>query len=146
LSRKVQTEGVKTCSTCKIEKSIFDFYRRGGKWSPQSRHSVCKECTKKRISESHKKDPNRAKNRDLMRNYGITIEDHNKMFQLQGGVCAICKKPGDGRWSKLCIDHDHKTGKVRELLCRRCNMILGQVDDDPLILHALGSYLQKHGC
>ena len=59
-------------------------------------------------------------------------------------VCAICEKPGDGKWKKLCVDHDHKTGKVRQLLCRNCNMILGQVDDNINHLEKLTEYLQKH--
>lgn len=66
------------------------------------------------------------------------------MYEEQNGVCAVCEKPGDGRWKKLCVDHDHKTGKVRQLLCRNCNMILGQVDDNINHLEKLTSYLKKH--
>jgi hypothetical protein len=146
MSRLVQTNGEKTCSNCKITKSIVDFYKRGGKWSPETRHSVCKECTKIRVRERHRNDPERRRNNDLKRNYGITIEDYSRMFENQGGVCAICKRPGDGRWSQLCVDHDHVTGKVRELLCIRCNMILGRVNDNPLLLYGLATYLKKHGC
>ena len=146
MSRLGQSEGEKTCSCCKATKSILDFYKRGGKWSPETRHSVCKECTKRRVKKRHEENPQRTRNNDLKRNYGITLEDHSRMFESQGGVCAVCKKPGDGRWSQLCVDHDHVTGKVRELLCRRCNMILGQVDDSSLLLHELAAYLRKHGC
>jgi endogenous inhibitor of DNA gyrase (YacG/DUF329 family) len=56
--------------------------------------------------------------------YGITVDDYDHMFALQGGVCAICKDVcGTGR--RLCVDHDHNTGRVRGLLCMSCNQKLG---------------------
>jgi hypothetical protein len=66
----------------------------------------------------------------------------------QNGVCAICREPETkvlyGRTCKLAIDHDHTTGKVRGLVCSRCNSILGMAQDDAaLLLNALG-YLSKH--
>ena len=57
------------------------------------------------------------------------LKRYNKLFHSQGGRCAICK-----RWTHpkpLCVDHDHKTGKVRGLLCTRCNIKLGQWHDKP---------------
>jgi hypothetical protein len=66
------------------------------------------------------------------------------MYEEQNGACAICKGEGDGRWKKLCVDHDHKTGKVRQLLCRNCNVVLGQVGDNPNLLEEMIKYLQKH--
>lgn len=56
--------------------------------------------------------------------YGITIEDFNSLLKKQSGVCAICGKGPKGK-SRLCVDHDHETGKVRGLLCYRCNMAIG---------------------
>lgn len=53
------------------------------------------------------------------RNYGMTIEQYDVMFEFQGGVCALCKKPPKTR--RLNVDHDHKTGRVRGLLCTMCN-------------------------
>lgn len=144
MSRPTQRKGFKTCSACKTEKSVLDFYKRGGKWSPETRHSVCKECTKKRVRARHELNPERTRDNDLKRNYGITLKQHEEMLDRQGGLCAICKNSGDGRWSKLCVDHDHKNGNVRELLCRRCNMVLGQVGDDPLLLERMALYLKTH--
>jgi hypothetical protein len=66
------------------------------------------------------------------------------MFEKQKGLCAICGKEGDGRWKKLCVDHCHSTGKVRELLCRNCNMVLGQVGDNRDLLMEMVSYLDRH--
>ena len=124
--------------TCGVEKQITEFYMRDKKTG--RRHSACKECDKARVKARHQANPERTRNNDLKRNYGITIAEHRQMFEEQNGVCAICKGEGDGKWKKLCVDHDHETGKVRQLLCRRCNMVLGQVYDNISLLeeHKIG--------
>lgn len=72
----------------------------------------------------------------------MTIADYEAMLSLQGGVCAICKQsPGTRR---LHVDHDHKTGVVRALLCHGCNLCLGAVDDDISKLQAAIAYLRKY--
>ena len=141
MARPLQINGTKTCTDCGVEKDINDFYLRGGSYSPNSRKSKCKECDKARVKRRHLENPDRTKNNDLMRTYGITLEEHTRMFEEQNGVCYLCKKPGDGRWKKLCVDHDHKTGKVRKLLCRSCNTALGQVGDNVDLLKAMIEYL-----
>ena len=108
------------------------------------RHSSCKECDKERVKKRHQDNPERTRNNDLKRNYGITLAEHKQMFEEQKGLCAICKKEGDGKWKKLCVDHDHKTGKVRQLLCRNCNMVLGQVGDNVQNLQNMIEYLTRH--
>jgi hypothetical protein len=128
--------------TCGKEKLATDFYVRNK--VNMVRHSECKICTSERVKNRHKENPERTKNNDLKRLYGITLKEHQQMYEEQNGVCAVCEKPGDGKWKKLCVDHDHKTGKVRQLLCRNCNMILGQVDDSINHLGKLTAYLQKH--
>ncbi|KKN59760.1 hypothetical protein LCGC14_0538500 [marine sediment metagenome] len=55
--------------------------------------------------------------------YGITLAEYDEMFETQDGVCAICELPSIN--CRLSVDHDHKTGKVRGLLCHPCNMSLG---------------------
>ena len=71
--------------------------------------------------------------------YGITIADYNAILERQGGVCAICKKhPGE----TLCVDHCHATGKVRGLLCRKCNAAIGFLEDDPRNARAAAAYLE----
>jgi hypothetical protein len=128
--------------TCGKEKLATDFYFRNKKYN--RRHSECKLCTGERVKTRHKENPERTKNNDLKRLYGITLNEHTQMYEEQNGVCAVCEKPGDGKWKKLCVDHDHKTGKVRQLLCRNCNMILGQVDDNINHMEKLTAYLKKH--
>jgi hypothetical protein len=128
--------------TCGVEKNILEFYMRDKKTG--RRHSACKECDKARVKARHQANPERTRNNDLKRNYGITLQEHQEMYKNQNGVCAICKGEGDGKWKKLCVDHDHKTGKVRQLLCRNCNMVLGQVGDNANLLEEMIKYLQKH--
>lgn len=73
--------------------------------------------------------------------YGMTEEEWDQMLEVQQGLCAICgKDPGD----RLCVDHDHKTGKVRGLLCRGCNAALGKFYDDPDVVMRAASYLLEH--
>ena len=139
---KLYSDLYKTCMTCGKEKLATDFYFRNKKYN--RRHSECKLCTGERVKTRHKENPERTKNNDLKRLYGITLNEHTQMYEEQNGVCAVCEKSGDGKWKKLCVDHDHKTGKVRQLLCRNCNMILGQVDDNINHMEKLTAYLKKH--
>ena len=74
--------------------------------------------------------------------YGITLEDYNKLLAVQGGKCAICRKPPKGR-VRLHVDHDHKTSLIRGLLCFTCNHGLGSFYDDVTLLSAATRYLNK---
>ena len=139
---KLYSDLYRTCMTCGVEKNILEFYMRDKKTG--RRHSACKECDKTRVKARHQANPERTRNNDLKRNYGITLQEHQEMYKNQNGVCAICKGEGDGKWKKLCVDHDHNTGKVRQLLCRNCNMVLGQVGDNPNLLEEMIKYLQNH--
>ena len=73
--------------------------------------------------------------------YGITLADYEAMFARQGGACAICKRTG----MPLCVDHCHRTGEVRGLLCRRCNRASGFYEDNPDLLLAAAAYLCAGG-
>ena len=75
--------------------------------------------------------------------YGITYAEYLAMSERQGGVCAICGKPQpNGR--RLYVDHDHYTGKVRDLLCRSCNSGIGNFNEDERLLAAATEYLHRH--
>lgn len=77
--------------------------------------------------------------------YGLTLEEFEEILELQGGVCAICKQPEKDRYKRrLCVDHDHETGKVRGLLCHMCNTALGKFSDDPDRLDAAAAYLRSY--
>ena len=71
------------------------------------------------------------------------IRETQMWEEQKGVVCKICGNPGDGKWKQLCVDHDHTTGVVRDLLCRRCNTVLGEVYDDPSILNRMSDYLNR---
>lgn len=84
----------------------------------------------------------------LKSQYGINIEQLHKMTEAQNNKCAICgRHPSEDshRWGKLCIDHCHKTGKTRELLCSRCNTTIGKVGESVELLKKMIDYLEKHG-
>ena len=121
MARPMQTTGTKTCKTCGATKDIIDFYKRGGKQSPNSRKNQCKKCECKRVSKTYWEDPSKSRNNDLKRLYGITLNDYNQMLTEQNDCCAICgtDNPG-GKHGKFMVDHCHATGKVRGLLCKRC--------------------------
>lgn len=59
--------------------------------------------------------------KQLMALYGLSIDEWNKMYETQNGSCFICKKPQKELKNRLHVDHCHKTGKVRALLCPKCN-------------------------
>lgn len=83
----------------------------------------------------------------LRAKYRITLEDYNNMLAAQAGKCAICgtDKPGRRGVKYLCVDHCHKTGKVRGLLCVQCNSALGQLQDNLQTLQSAIEYLKQHG-
>jgi len=145
MARPIQTTGTKVCTTCKVEKNINEFYLRGGNYSPNSRKSKCKECDKKRVAETYWKDPSVYQNNHLKRNYGITLNEYNQMLVEQGHRCKTCgtTEPG-GKHGKFMVDHSHNTGEIRGLLCKSCNIALGEVGDNINTLQKMIEYLQEH--
>lgn len=101
-----------------------------------------KENLKRWIENNPEKWKSDVRARVLKSKYGITPEEYERMFEQQGGVCAVCKRPPGKR--RLSVDHDHETGEVRALLCTRCNMALGYADESPSILQGLIDYLKRH--
>lgn len=80
----------------------------------------------------------------LKREYGLTREQYDAMYAAQEQRCAICSELEADLECRLCIDHDHSTGKVRALLCRNCNFVLGHCKENTNVLKAAISYLEKH--
>lgn len=79
----------------------------------------------------------------LRKKFGITQEQYEDLLAVQGGGCAICGSTETIRGKRsLCIDHDHATGKVRGILCHRCNVCIGQAHDDPELLRKAVAYLE----
>ena len=78
-----------------------------------------------------------------LRSYGLTPESYDAMFKSQSGACAICRGQ-NLNGERLAVDHDHKTGTVRALLCQKCNKGIGLFNDSPDILTAAWAYLVRH--
>jgi hypothetical protein len=77
-----------------------------------------------------------------LRAYGITVEQFESMLAKQGGGCAICGQAnGPGRGERLHVDHCHSTGRVRGLLCLKCNHGIGNFSDDTSRMRAAIRYL-----
>lgn len=111
---------------------------------------VLKEKTKKRYAENkeeilaktkayYKENPHKKKEQTLRYKYGISLEDWQAMFDKQNGCCAICSK----RTDDLVVDHNHESGQVRGLLCRKCNSALGFVFENEKTLENMKEYLRK---
>ena len=82
-----------------------------------------------------------------LKRYNLTLDDYNQMFEQQNGICAICHRPETrqhkGKITRLCVDHDHTTGEIRGLLCYRCNVTLGMMDDSADRLRMAARYLEN---
>lgn len=123
------SHGNKKCKICNILKPIGEFNK--SKTSKDGHSYICRECIKIRGVIAK------------LKKYNIKEEEYNKMFIIQNHACAICKTPfNDENDKKEHIDHCHKTGIVRGLLCHACNKILGFARDDVNILEQAILYLK----
>lgn len=92
--------------------------------------------------EANREKLNRSAAVANLRRYGLAPADYDRLFDEQGGVCAICRQPPGAR--SLSVDHCHGTDTVRGLLCSRCNPMLGYANDDPATLLAAINYLKAN--
>lgn len=92
----------------------------------------------------HRREMNRQRN---LARYGISVEQYDEMLEQQNGVCRICgQPPAKEGWktvTRLHVDHDHETGKVRALLCNNCNRGLGYFQDSYELLKEAHKYLKE---
>lgn len=141
----------KKCTKCKIEKeaNLKNYYSTTQLKSGLK--SWCRECTNKdnreRESRSKIKWSSSRKNGSLKRDYGITLLMYNEMLLNQNGKCKICQSISPNRRTDkyFSVDHCHKTGEVRGLLCSPCNTIVGLVErslDIKITLQELKIYLE----
>lgn len=89
-----------------------------------------------------RQDPAKRRSYQLRNRYGLEMDDLNRMRELQQNGCAICATQLGVGFRDLCVDHCHRTGEVRGLVCRRCNRALGLFGDDEHILRSAIEYLQ----
>ena len=117
------------CKTCNREKELHLFYSTP-KWT-------CKSCFKKTDAYQNQRD------RYLQDKYGITGEEYGKLLAANDGRCWICKGKSGGK--NLAVDHNHKNGRVRGLLCKRCNSVLARMMDNREFLMNAAVYLGWDG-
>jgi len=162
-----EESGVRLCTQCQSTLPLADFYRTKGKFSGR-----CKTCTKaasranqaknrdKRLAyhrqyykenfeafaaynARYRKDhPEQTKDTYLRYNYGISLEQYNGLLLKQNNSCAGCLRSFSPALVAA-VDHEHKTGAVRGLLCSFCNRALGLVRDDPATLRRMCDYVQQ---
>ena len=113
---------LRTCAKCYDSKPLSEY-------SPGQRkgNGKCRKCM--RLKD--------GKERHRYNTYGLWSSNYEALLESQGGVCAICGEP------PTVVDHDHKTGKVRGLLCSGCNLALGHMKDNAGALRAAADYLDR---
>lgn len=106
---------------------------------------VCRKCKRayanKFISISSRECIHCRAERNWLEKYGLTPEAYIEMLNEQEGKCCICENDTE---EILQVEHDHKTGIVRGLVCGNCNKMLGQAKDNPKVLRAGADYLEKN--
>lgn len=132
---------MKTCSKCGEQKPLAQFNKR--KASKDGLSIWCKLCNSKNLSEWYKENKHKTADANLKVRYGISLLQKMDMKKAQNNLCSICKnklKPGN----KDSVDHCHKTGKIREILCSDCNRGLGGFKDSIQTLENAIQYLKRH--
>lgn len=131
-----ELEGNKVCTRCTLLKPVTEFPSRGAS-KGHSLNSRCRSCRTEIAREAK-----------YYKKYGITWEQYQKMLSDQDNKCLACSREADrgrGPWSSrpsLVLDHNHKTGRARGLVCNRCNWALGVLENSKL-MKQLKRYLRK---
>jgi ribosomal protein S14 len=88
-----------------------------------------------------------VRDKDLRSKFGISKKQYDEIANKQLHRCAICLQPETvlrkNKALPLVVDHDHKTGVIRELLCSQCNKGVGQFNDDPILMRKAAEYLRS---
>jgi len=138
---------MKICNKCNVEQPIENFYAQtGARTKPGYRRPTCKSCVNKESIAWSKANKDKVKEHrrkgKLKQKYGISLEQFEEMKNKQNNKCAICNEKHIRR--PLNVDHCHATGKVRGLLCDKCNMALGLLKDSKQLIESLKRYLDAH--
>jgi hypothetical protein len=145
------------CSRCKEEKLLLEFNIA----MLNIRYPYCRICSRAATRSHHQKPESKEKqkqwynsyyqpisrNSRYLKEYGISLDDYHHMLEEQKGVCKICQGPPTkkvGKSDNFDIDHCHDTGKVRGLLCGKCNSGMGQFQDSRKLLLAAAKYLEEN--
>jgi hypothetical protein len=140
----LEPKTVKRCPNCEeLKHTATEFPKNNS--SKDGFHTYCKTChCKIQKAAWNSKSPEERRVARMLRTYGLTKERYEHMLAEQSGACAICHT----RFEKLGVtpqvDHDHKTGRVRGLLCTKDNILLGYAGDDPLLLAEKASHQRRY--
>jgi len=139
----------KQCYTCKNEYPATKEYFHHNKINKGGLSGSCKSC-KREYSKRNPRRIEQSRQCNLKQKFGITLDQYDQMFEIQGGVCAICGNVETHKNHygivRLSVDHNHKTGKIRGLLCNNCNTGLGHFKEDPgLMLKATNYIIEAQG-
>lgn len=116
------------CETTLQERKRSGLCIRCGKTPPRDGVTTCATCARDLREDS------------LLKKYGVSLAEYDARYIAQGSRCAICSR----KFKKLFIDHDHKTEKVRGLLCHSCNVAIGLFQEVPGRLESAIRYLTQH--
>lgn len=136
----------KICSICKVEKDLSEFNKhKGRKFNVAGRCRQCQSIYHKKWYENNKTVmKEKFRKSSYFSRYNTTIEYYNQLLKKQNNSCAICHTKKCTTNKRFAIDHNHKTGVIRGLLCSECNTGLGKFKDDPNLLVNAIAYLIKN--
>lgn len=136
------------CKPCMLEEQRI--YRNANKEKVSAKAKAWREKNPERNRENCRKAEQRNKEKRraqrLKRYYGISFAEYQDLIEQQKGLCKICGRDPLKvflRSSSYCVDHDHETGKVRGILCGKCNAALGMLQDSPEILRKAAEYIES---
>ena len=116
-------------------------------WTKPTHDFMTATGRKSYSKQRYASDPNYYRRAELKRKFGITLEQYEDMLREQNGACAICCQPETAlrknRVLALAVDHNHRTGENRGLLCTACNIGIGSLAESPERLYAAIAYINK---
>lgn len=128
---------MKQCTKCSETKELSLFYK--DKAFKDGHRSQCKSCDNKRHRNSLS-----SRKWELRKKYDLTLSQYKTMLASQNTKCAICGALQFDLKYRLCVDHDHETGEVRQLLCKPCNLVIGNCKENVNILSKAIEYLRSY--
>lgn len=114
------------CKDCVAAAEEFPHLPPPKVWRPVVEKSGGRCATHWRVEKKRRREA--AHEKAVQRTYGLSEGEYAALYEFQGGKCALCRR-ATGKTRRLSVDHDHKTGEVRQLACRPCNTMLGHARD-----------------
>ena len=136
---------LKVCSNCKVPKKLDEFYNRYDGEFGEDHH--CKLCNSKRGKKLYKRSSSLRDKiffKSIKRNYGLSKQQYIAKLKTQNNKCSICQKDLLVRKDTQ-VDHCHKSGKVRDIICNKCNSIVGFFESTPNnVIEKIVWYIEYH--